>query len=506
MRILLRMKLFGNGVLIFALLSWVASVVFPADVRAITAQQEEKLSREFMRIVRQKYRIIDDPLIADYVTKVGRRIVSVLPQEPFTYHFYVVDEDVYNAFAAPAAHVFINRGLIEAMRSEDDLAGILAHEITHVHCRHISDMIDRSKKIGLVSMAGVLAGLLLGVGGSTELASAVSVGSAAAGQTMALAYTREDEMQADQLGLKYLSRAGYAGSGLLHMLKEIRSRQWFDSKSVPTYLMTHPAVEHRIAYIANWIDEQEKGARQAVKPAPIGDFAAMRTRLAGLYGDESLVLNQFKRILEDNPGDGSAHYGLGLVLARTGRYRDAAAHLRLALAQNAADPYMLRDLGKIYLQDGQYREALIVLRSAVVFLDEDTEAGIMIGRSLLGLGEFGEAESILQDIVRQHPHNSDALYYLGESCARQGRAGESHYYLGRYYAGRHEKENAVFHLSRSMDLLGPEDTVGSRAQELLESIKGGPQQGHEDSLRPSGGRSHDHGDAANFGQNAKTAW
>lgn len=450
------------------------SMVMPMDAGAITAGKEEELGREFMKIVKKRYRLIEDPLIVGYVEKVGRKMVSMLPPQPFRYHFYVVDEDVYNAFAAPAAHVFINRGLLEAMQGEEELAGILAHEITHVHCRHISDMIDRSKKIGMVSMAGIMAGLLLGVGGAPELAGGLSFGSVAAGQSLALAYTREDEMQADQIGLKYLDQAGYSGEGLLRILKKIRSRQWFDSSDIPTYLMTHPAVEQRIAYISCWIEDHQ--AHQSPATAePVGNFHRMQTRLSGLYGDQSLVLKRFRAEVNDHPADDLAHYGLGLVLGRNGQYQEALAHMRIALQKNATDPHMLREMGRIYFLDAHFKEALNIFRSAAVFLEKKPLEGepmweMMTGRSLLGLGRFREAESTLQAVVAQNPQHAEALYYLSESCSRQGRRGEMHYYLGRHHAVRHDEANARFHLSRALDLL-EEGTLRHDARKKLKSLQ-----------------------------------
>jgi predicted Zn-dependent protease len=154
------------------------------------------------------------------VNDVGQKVVAVLPPQPFKYRFYVIKEDGYNAFASPAGHIFVNSGLIEAMESEEELAGVIAHEIAHVSLRHISKKIERSKKIGMATLAGVVAGVLLGSGGAAEAASAVTVGTLAAGQSVALAYSRDDEAEADQVGLEHLNRAGYSAQGLLTVLKK----------------------------------------------------------------------------------------------------------------------------------------------------------------------------------------------------------------------------------------------------------------------------------------------
>ena len=127
---------------------------------SITIQEEEELSREFLRVVEKQFELIKDPFVVGYVNKIGRIILSSLPPQPFTYQFYIVKQHVYNAFATPAGHIFINSGLLEALESEEEIAGILAHEIAHVVSRHISQNVDRSPKIGLATLAGIAAGIL----------------------------------------------------------------------------------------------------------------------------------------------------------------------------------------------------------------------------------------------------------------------------------------------------------------------------------------------------------
>ena len=89
----------------------------------ITYKEEEELSREFLAVVASRFTFIKDPIIEDYVTEIGQRILKEVPTQPFRYHFYVIKEDVYNAFATPAGHIFINSGLLEAVKSEEEIAG-----------------------------------------------------------------------------------------------------------------------------------------------------------------------------------------------------------------------------------------------------------------------------------------------------------------------------------------------------------------------------------------------
>ena len=162
----------------WVLVLFVLSQLAPQSGFSITIGEEEKLSREILNQIYRHYELIEDPVVVDYVNKVGNRIVAVLKDPLFDYKFQVINVAEYNAFAIPAGYIFINSGLLAAMDNEDELAGILAHEIAHVNARHISQKIERSKKIGWATMAGAAAGILLGAaGGGGEAAQAVTKGS-----------------------------------------------------------------------------------------------------------------------------------------------------------------------------------------------------------------------------------------------------------------------------------------------------------------------------------------
>jgi predicted Zn-dependent protease len=414
----------------------------------ITIQEERELAKEFMAVVKSKYTMIQDPVIVDYVNRVGDRILSVVPPQPFKYHFYVIKEDVYNAFASPAGHIFINSGLFAALDSEGELAGILAHEIGHVVCRHISQRIESSKKIGMATLAGMVAGVLLGVGGAGAAASAISVGSVAAGQAASLAYSREDEIQADQHGLMYARKAGYSGEGLLTSLEKIRSKQWYGSAQVPTYLMTHPASEARISYIDNWLHENPSQPSQ--RRPPVGGFKLAHTRLVALYTDEEIALSQFKEALAASPDDAMANYGYALALTRVDKWHEAAEHMKRAIEGNAMATSMLQDLGKIYFHDGQYEKAMQTLSSSSS--DKYPEGKLYLGRTQMELGRMADARETFQNLVRTNENYTQAYYYLGESSGRLGDMFAAHYNLGRFYQQKGDLKNAGFHLNRALKL------------------------------------------------------
>ncbi len=422
----------------------------PYAATGITIKEEEEMAREFMRYITAQFEIVDDPVIVNYINKIGKKILANFPSQPFEYRFYVVKEDVYNAFATAAGHIFIYTGLIAAMDNEDELAGILSHEISHVYCRHISQKIERSKMINMATLAGLAAGLLIGAAGGGEAASAITMGSMAAGQSAALAFSREDEIQADQVGLVYLQEAGYTGEGLIDILNKIRSKQWYGTGQVPSYLMTHPAVEDRLAYIDTYL----AGHAEKEKKIPrlnSEDFALVRARIIALYTDESIALKKYETAVRSHPGDAMANYGYGLVLARAGKRKEAINALKKALAVEAFNATILSALGRVYYMDRKYEEALSTLQSALSLQPGEPEALFYLGRTQMELGRPAEAQAAFESLKKQGVVTKQVYYFLGKSYGEQGKLAEAYYSLGLYYYLKRDFGNARIQFKQALE-------------------------------------------------------
>jgi predicted Zn-dependent protease len=450
---------------------WIAALFLlsqlpPQAAFGLTVSEEEELSRDILRYIYRHYEIIDDPAVVEYVNKVGNRIVEGLKDPLFNYRFHVLKVDAYNAFAIPAGYIFINSGLLAAMDNEEELAGILAHEIAHVNARHISQKIERSKKIGWATLAGMAAGILIGVAGGAEAGQALTQGSQAAGASAELSYSRDNEIQADQLGLIYLRDAGYSGEGLLKILKKMRSKQWFDTEQVPTYMRTHPAIDDRIAYLDTQISTMPKPAETNSRESS-DDFLRVHTYLITRYGDENLVLKHLQSEVTNNPQDPMAHYRYGLILARVGRKGEAIEQLRTAMEKRAFDPYIIRDVGRVYYLDGQYQQSLKMLKTAHNIIPDDAECGLYLGQTYMEMGLFDEASPVLQEVVEKHPGYTEAYYILGQSLGKQGNLGDAYYYLGVYHTRKGDYKTAAVQYRRALKYINDHD----RRNKIEERLK-----------------------------------
>jgi len=463
-RIEVRIMLNRRFILACTLLVFVMGAVSPEDAFSLTTKKEEELADEFMESVRRQFMFIRDPLITDYVNRVGQKILAAMPPQPFTYRFYVVAEDSFNAFAGPAGLIFVHSGLFAAMESEEELAGLLSHEIAHVSNRHIAGSIARSTVLSVATLAGLTAAILSGVGGVEALV----VGMAGM-QSYALAHSREDEMEADESGLRYLRAAGYSGKGLVTMLRRMRSKSWLGPNDVPTYLMTHPAVDERLVYLGSVVGDSPVPAAPT-REAKHTDFDWANAKTIAIYGDVKSALRRFGSAVREHPGDPLAHYGYGLILARTGDRRSAAGQFRLALRKRALDPNILTDLGRIQLLDGHYEEASRVLRGVVDLAPGNSSTRLLLGRCLLEMGMYPEALSSLEAVSERNDEFVEVYYYLGEAYGKQGQLGKSHYNLGIYYNKVRRPKTAVFHLKRALENTDDPDEKRD-IEEMIDGIR-----------------------------------
>ena len=202
-------------------------------------ERELALGKQLAQEVQRQAKIVEDPLISEYVNRVGQNLArSSDAKVPFT--FQIIEGDTPNAFALPGGYIFVYSGLIKVADEEDELAAALAHEIAHVAARHMTKQATKSQ---IASWASIPAGVILG-GGIAGVAArqAANLGIPAA----MLQFTRKDESEADYLGLQYLYAAGYDPNGAISIFEKLESLQRKQPGVTARVFSTHPMDADRI--------------------------------------------------------------------------------------------------------------------------------------------------------------------------------------------------------------------------------------------------------------------
>jgi predicted Zn-dependent protease len=301
------------------------------------------------------------------------------------------------------------------------------------------------------------------------------MGSQAVGQTISLKYSREDETEADQVGIKHLTKTGYGCEGLIEVFGKMRDKRWYGPDDIPDYMSTHPALETRMAYLDTWVQTHPEEARSA-RPIDPTDFNKARTRLIALYGDAYLAGKTFSEEIQEDPKNAFAYYGQGLLFGRMDREKEAVKYLKEAIQRRPLDPDIYRDLGKTYFQIGDYSNALNVLKGVLAYSPQDPEAWFLVGRAQMETGDLQGAVGSFETLMKISPENLSGMYYLGQVYGKQGNLEEAHYYLGIYYQRKGEFKNATFHLNRALKLISNDDerkrAIEKALKEVSESQRG----------------------------------
>src|SRR5688572_25437991 len=277
------MKLLSHLVLVITLTatSVVAQTKVTPPKNKYTPQQDVEIGREAAQEVRKQYPMVNDSQVRSYLERLGDRLVEAAPRElnnpAFEYSFTPVNLKDINAFALPGGPMFVNRGMIEAARTEGEVAGVMAHELAHVLLRHGTANATKAQGFQIGALAGAIAGAVIG-GGWGEL---ISQGSQFGLGTWLMKYSREYERQADLIGAQIMARAGYDPRDLARMFETIQKQ---GGNGGPEWLSSHPNPGNRTQYIA------QEAAQVRVGPKPHDNgFAQARSRLGSMPPARSMA-------------------------------------------------------------------------------------------------------------------------------------------------------------------------------------------------------------------------
>ncbi|NDV19413.1 M48 family metalloprotease [Pseudodesulfovibrio sp. JC047] len=438
----------------------------------LTLRDENKLGREFDQVIRSQMGMVGDTYITDFVTDVVNRIVDGKRPMPYTVKSAVIANPIMNAFAIPGGFIYIFTGLIQEVTTEAQLAGVISHELAHVSQRHVVHRIEKQKKIGLLSTVGVLTGLLLGIasgsGDAGKIGTAIAMGSSGAATQAMLNYSREDENEADHVGLNALVKAGYNPQGMPQMFEIMQKNKWFDSGShMPAYLSTHPGTDDRITYLNDRIARMPKEFSQRtddntrlhrVQVLVRGHMSPPKSALA--YWNDKMATGL-------TPME---HAGRGITLSRLKKMDEAQKAFETALAQDSNDPLISREAGIFYFKTGQADKAFPLLQKATIQNSRDAIGLFYLARLQSEAKQYRQAIANMQKVEKLVPEDWEVHHHLGMILGESGDTfgGNVHLAYGGLYSMNMRK--AKLHAQKAT-ALAQTDAQKETVKQLEERIK-----------------------------------
>jgi predicted Zn-dependent protease len=252
-----------------------AALLSACATSVITPELEDQYGTQMSLQVESQMGLYSDQELEDYVRSVGNRLVASLNNTPYRFRFHIVDQFEPNAFATPGGFIYISRGLLMQMNSEAELAGVVAHEISHVTQRHHAHQIGRTFGTNLFTLPGRAVGVI-----SQDLGNMINAPIEAAGQVYLSSFSRGQETEADLVGMQLAADAGYDPLALTDALQGIERAVEFltGEKHEASYLDTHPTTPTRIADI-----NKQAQTITSNPTAPVASNAALMSHLDGLW-------------------------------------------------------------------------------------------------------------------------------------------------------------------------------------------------------------------------------
>ena len=361
----------------------------------VSPHEAQDYGAAMLRQMRALDMVVDDAMLDDYINDLGYRLVAASDKPKDHFSFFIVKEDVINAFAAPGGYIAVNSGLINITNSESELAGVIAHEIGHITQNHLQRAFESSKKDAPLMALVLLGAIAAGAGAHAgDAAGAVLMGGQGLMLQRQINFTRKDEVEADRAGIQTLANAGYDPNAMASFFERMQDTLRAGSggdRDVPELLQTHPVTLSRISDAksrAGTLIAQQKQRptaptlvksqwEKSTAPIPyvkdptqlatalgkkdgLETYPLMRERVRVLAGDALQLSTYYASNLASHPEfDTPANrYGYALALTRSGRGAKAAEELQPLLKNYPASQIVRLAMADAKLQAGQRGEAL----------------------------------------------------------------------------------------------------------------------------------------------------
>ncbi|MEW6165069.1 MAG: M48 family metalloprotease [Pseudomonadota bacterium] len=348
----------------------------------LSVPAERRLGERYMREIRRDPAYLDDPEVADYIGTLGQRLAVHAHGARTGFEFFIVRDAMLNAFALPGGYIGVHSGLVLSARSESELAGVLAHEVSHVTQSHLARMFGRQGESQLVSLLS-LAVAVLAARSNPDVAVGAAMAGQAAGIQQQLNYSRDFEREADRFGLELMERAGFDTRGMASFFERMLQFGRLYENNAPGYLRTHPLTTERISDMENRI------AQRPYRQVPDSvEFGLVRAKI---------------KAYESTPGDAVADFAAQL---RSGKYaRETDTRFGHAHA-------LLRD-NKLAAADAE----IAVLRRLKL---ESPLLEHLAAQARVKHKDVAGALGILQEAVKRYPHARALTHALIEAKVSAG--------------------------------------------------------------------------------------
>jgi predicted Zn-dependent protease len=406
----------------------------------ITPAEEKQLGEHFFRSLHSQVEINQDAEIQEYIQTIGQKLVANSDGPRLPFHFFVVMENDINAFAGPGGYIGVNSGLIVLTEAESELASVMAHEIAHVTQRHLYRAAEAAGRLSIPTMAATIAAILLGTQ-SPALGQAAIMAVMGSSVQFQIDFTRENEMEADRVGMQTLQEARYDPRSMPTFFERLQQSSRYYGKDVPEFLRTHPVTASRIS------DTRGRAETYAYKQYSDSlGYQLIKAKLKVLAtNDDAGTANYFQSRLKQGTSEQRtvAQYGVGLVALKTQKFNEAESIFQQLVKQYPGQSHYATALARTALESKNYRVALVRYQKLTEQFPENEAIKLEYITALVRSGEAETAKKNLSALAYKAQKQPEYYELLAQVYSDLKQPAESHRYLAEYYYARGQIQDAI---------------------------------------------------------------
>jgi len=438
-----------------------------ASSAIVSPQQEHQLGRAWLSLLRGQVKQLNDPQLKDFVETSVYRLSETSQLNDRRLEFILIDSKELNAFAAPGGIVGVNGGLFFNAQTEGEYIGVLAHELAHLSQRHLARGVEAQQRMQLPMMAALLAGIVIAASGAGDAGIAAIAGSQAAAIQEQRRFSRQNEQEADRIGIINMEKAGYDPRNMPTMFERLMRQYRFDARP-PEFLLTHPVSESRIADTRNRAEQAAKGGKEDSQW-----YQLMRARVQ-LYYEETpgLAAKRFRAQLDENPNALPARYGLALAQIKAGQLNEARENLKQLLAKQPDDitlnlAQVDLDITNNRIPDAQQRIDRLLTQYPGNYPINQKRIDVLLKQN-----RMADAEKALENLLKSRSDDPDVWYLVAETRGQNGNIIGLHQARAEFFALVGEFDQAIQQLDlakrRAADNFQLASRIDARQRELME--------------------------------------
>ncbi|MCP5208913.1 MAG: M48 family metallopeptidase [Hahellaceae bacterium] len=434
----------------------------------VSMQKEKELGSGWLKSLRRQAPIFNDPLVNDYLKTLVYKLVPNSYLSDRSLQLIIIDSSALNAFAVPGGILGINAGLFLHSETEQEFASVIAHEIAHLSQRHYARSLEQSNQNTALTLAGLLASIVIAATTGSDAGLVALAGTQALSAQAALSYSRQNEQEADRVGIQTLYQSGMDPKSMPKMFERMLLNSRYSGKP-PEYLSTHPLTETRVADTRN---RSELYPQVNYKESL--EFYLMKQRVIVHYSSTAKqAVLRYKHFIETNSGIDLTPEKYGFALAKLANFEEKEA-------LEILDQLMIKDRHRISFTvtraealkaNSRTEEAITFLENEAKISTDNKPIMMTLAQLKFETRDYKGAESLYNRLSRLYPNDPNIWYNLAEANGLAGSIVELHQARAEYFYLLGSYDDAISQLEQALRKSAGKYPVSAIIQQRMDDIR-----------------------------------